>query len=321
MHIVFRFDADAQTGYGHLMRSSALARTLMGRGHQVTLISRPLSCQLMFQLQGVQCFSFEKELGDLELLITIGKSNKIDWVVIDHYGLDFRWESLVRIHTKRILVIDDLANRNHDCDVLLDQNMATSIQYKYGLLVPAHCRQWLGLDFLLARPEFYESLLTKRNGLLVFLGGGDNSVQLAALLNQLVSLETETLKLLLTSAYGGFSLTKEYSVNIELHLNLNDTAPLCKGVNGAIVRCGFMAYELALVGTPMVIIYATPIQMEVAFSLQNEGYGIALAESALHDPTSLALALESMKQLCPIPMNQTRLFGAANVSNLMEHFQ
>jgi len=321
MNIVFRFDANAQTGYGHLMRSSALARTLITRGHQVTLISRSLPCQLMSQLQGVQCVSFEKELGDLELLIALGKSNKVDWVVIDHYGLDFRWERLARIHTKRILVIDDLANRNHDCDALVDQNMETSIQYKYTQLVPARCQLWLGLDFLLARPEFYESLGTKRNGLLVFLGGGDQSKPLIALLNKLVSLETETLNVLLTSSYGHFSLTKEYAANIQLYLDLNDTAPLCKGVTGAIIRCGFMAYELALVGTPMVIIYATPIQMEVAFSLQNEGYGIALAESSLHDPSSLVLALESMKQLRPIPMNQTRLFGAANLSNLMEHFQ
>lgn len=321
MHVVFRFDVNAQTGYGHLMRSSALARTLVRRGHQVSLISRPIPKQLMFQLQGVQCFSFEKELGDLELLVKLGKFSKVDWVVIDHYEIDIRWESWARIHTKRIMVIDDLANRNHDCDALVDQNMTPSIKYKYGRLVPSHCQQWLGLDFLLARPEFYESTGTERNGLLVFLGGGDQSMPLTALLNQLICLETETLNVLLTSAYGHFSLTEENAPNIQLYIDLDDTAPLCKGVSGAIIRCGFMAYELALVGTPMVIIYATPIQMDVAFSLQDEGFGIALAQSALHDPTSLTLALESMRQLRPIPMNQTRLFGAANVSKLMEYFQ
>ena len=71
----------------------------------------------------------------------------------------------------------------------------------------------------------------------------------------------------------------------------------------------------------MVIIYSSPIQKEVAFSLKHKGYGIPIAHSDLQDPTYLALALERMRELRPLPMNQSRLFGAANVSQLMEHFQ
>lgn len=321
MHIVFRFDASAQTGYGHLMRSSVLACNLLARGHLVSLISQRLPPQFISQLKGVQCLIFEKELGDLELLGSLAQSSKVDWIVIDHYGIDIRWESSARLHTKRILVIDDLANRNHDCDALLDQNLANSIQCSYGSLLPSHCQQWLGMDFLLARPEFYEPVPKNRNGLLVFLGGGDNSLPLTDLLNQLVALETETLNVLLTSAYDKLALVHDFACKVKLHVDLENTAALCKGVYGAVIRCGFIAYELALVGTPMVIIYSSPIQKEVAFSLKHKGYGIPIAHSDLQDPTYLALALERMRELRPLPMNQSRLFGAANVSQLMEHFQ
>ena len=35
---------------------------------------------------------------------------EIDWVVVDHYALDARWERMVRPKCKRLMVIDDLNN-------------------------------------------------------------------------------------------------------------------------------------------------------------------------------------------------------------------
>ena len=50
----------------------------------------------------------------------------IDILIVDHYGIDYRWESQLRPFCKRIMVIDDLADRKHDCDFLLDQNFKKS---------------------------------------------------------------------------------------------------------------------------------------------------------------------------------------------------
>ncbi|MCX7596049.1 MAG: hypothetical protein N2235_20290, partial [Fischerella sp.] len=66
-----------------------------------------------------------------------------DWLIVDHYGIDKAWEQHLRPVVKQIFVIDDLANRPHDCDVLLDQNY-THRWDRYEGLVPKDCCQLLG---------------------------------------------------------------------------------------------------------------------------------------------------------------------------------
>ncbi len=76
-----------------------------------------------------------------------------DWLIVDHYGIDKEWKSQLRPYVKKIMVIDDLANRPHDCDVLLDQNY-THNWNRYEGLVPEHCRLLLGPEYAILRPEF-----------------------------------------------------------------------------------------------------------------------------------------------------------------------
>ena len=67
-----------------------------------------------------------------------------DWIVVDHYGIDQRWETAVRSNGSSILVIDDLADRTHDCAALIDQNLYRKQESRYTGLVPAHCKLFLG---------------------------------------------------------------------------------------------------------------------------------------------------------------------------------
>jgi len=102
-----------------------------------------------------------------------------DWLVVDHYGLSREWETSLRPHVGRILVIDDLADRPHDCDLLLDQNLQRDPERRYQHLVPAHCRTLFGPEYALLRSEFHEarSNLRSRDGqvrrIQIFFGGTD----------------------------------------------------------------------------------------------------------------------------------------------------
>ena len=105
--------------------------------------------------------------------------NSYDWIIVDHYALDFRWESHIKNFTKKILVIDDLANRNHDCDLLLDQNFFENNKKRYIKKIPNHCKMLLGPKYSLLREEFLNirSKIIPRSGkierILVFFGGVD----------------------------------------------------------------------------------------------------------------------------------------------------
>src|SRR5262249_32823655 len=101
-----------------------------------------------------------------------------DWLVVDHYGLDASWEKRLRARARRLLVIDDLANRAHDRDLLLDQNSHAHPRPRYEGLVPPGCRLLLGPRHALLRPEFESLPARQAHGssarkVLVSLGGAD----------------------------------------------------------------------------------------------------------------------------------------------------
>ncbi|MBU1656486.1 MAG: UDP-2,4-diacetamido-2,4,6-trideoxy-beta-L-altropyranose hydrolase [Gammaproteobacteria bacterium] len=200
MKIAIRVDATSQIGTGHFMRCLTLADALKKRGAQIRFVSRRLPEYLRSMLaakghdfvpiDGVQNEVALDELAHAHWLgvsqtqeavdsIQVLSDRTWDWIIADHYALDFRWESMLRQTAKRILVIDDIADRQHDCDMLLDQNYYADMEARYIGMVPAHCQLLLGPRYALLRDEFRQlhEQIKPRNGpvkrVLVFFGGVD----------------------------------------------------------------------------------------------------------------------------------------------------
>ena len=177
-----RADATLQIGAGHVMRCLSLADALLRRGARVRFVCRGLPAAYATLVRGSGC-----ELAELTGPAAQDASgtrqalsgSAWDWLIVDHYGLDARWEAEVRPCAGRALVIDDLANRNHECDVLLDQNVLSPERTPYANRVPRDCRLLLGPQYALLRKEFSRlrdsSLATrgKVRRLLVLMGGMD----------------------------------------------------------------------------------------------------------------------------------------------------
>lgn len=201
MKVVIRADASTIIGSGHVMRCLTLAKQLQKQiGADVVFVMRDLPGNLinLVQQEGFQVLllprveenpaltGYEKwltvppEQDAKETLAIIQKNvGIVDRIVVDSYALDYRWESALRLVAKEIMVIDDLADRRHDCDILLDQNFYLTKDSRYNGLVPSHCQLLLGPEHALLRDEFYEAKkhLRKRDGkiknILVFYGGSD----------------------------------------------------------------------------------------------------------------------------------------------------
>lgn len=200
MEVGIRVDASIQIGTGHFMRCLTLADALKRRGATIRFVSRQLPghlCDMVVakehQLVPLESNANGATTGDLAHAHWLSTSQPgdaqdsvqalahraLDWLVVDHYALDARWETALRPMTKNILVIDDLADRQHDCDVLLDQNYYTDMNNRYTGKVPAHCRLFLGPRYALLRDEFRRLHQTAnlRTGpvkhVLVFFGGVD----------------------------------------------------------------------------------------------------------------------------------------------------
>ncbi|VUX54984.1 GCN5-related N-acetyltransferase [uncultured Woeseiaceae bacterium] len=208
MKIVFRTDATRQIGTGHFMRCFTLADELKKQGAEVLFISRNLPGHLsdMLDAKGMAYALLSMDAAqessddlahsnwlsttqdrDAQATILALADHSWDWVIVDHYALDARWESAVRASAKQLMVIDDLADRRHDCDVLLDQNFYADMQRRYIGKVPVHCQLLLGPRYALLREEF-KKLRTQIKPcagevkkILVFFGGidADNYTSLA----------------------------------------------------------------------------------------------------------------------------------------------
>ena len=184
------------------MRCLTLADALKQHGCQIRFLSRHLPGYLRdllaakeHQFRLLSCSSNGAILDDLAQSHWLGVSQSADaqdaiqaltdltwdWLVVDHYALDARWESLLRKTVRRVMVIDDIADRQHDCDVLLDQNLYADMDTRYTGKVPLHCRLLLGPRYALLREEFRQlrQHVMPRNGLvrrvLVFFGGVDEA--------------------------------------------------------------------------------------------------------------------------------------------------
>lgn len=182
------------------MRCLTLADELKQRGAQVRFVSRNLPVHLrdMLVAKEMEFVLLESPVSaqvadDLAHAHWLGVSQAQDaqdtiqalsdqawnWLIVDHYALDTRWEAALRDMCDGILVVDDLADRQHDCDVLLDPNFYVDMERRYVGQVPAHCRLLLGPSYALLRDEFrrLRAQVKPRTGqvkrVMVFFGGVD----------------------------------------------------------------------------------------------------------------------------------------------------
>lgn len=197
MRVVFRVDASMRIGTGHVVRCMNLATVLRGRGADVAFLCRDQEGHMGAELaresfavhmlpapprQPVDtCEDYSEWLGvpvsqDADETIT-AMGDGADWVVMDHYGLNASWQLALRACTQRVMAIEDLSGRRHECDLLLDQNALDGGGADHAERAPG-ARLLLGPRYALLRREYAlrrASLApdARREGLLVFFGGTD----------------------------------------------------------------------------------------------------------------------------------------------------
>lgn len=204
-----------------------------------------------------------------------------DLLVVDHYGLGADYETAARAWAKKILVLDDLADRKHDCDYLLVTNLAFA-EADYRGKVPEFCRIYSGPDYLLLRREFREGVRTLRKRrippkrILLFFGMTDSwhlTLRYLKILKSLVDLKPE-----IDVVIGEACKDKEeiktlcLSINACLHVQINDMARLMKKADLALSCGGTAIWERISLGLPALEIAHSDWQVETLTSLDKQGY-------------------------------------------------
>lgn len=310
--ILFRVDASLRIGTGHVMRCLTLADALRAEGALCIFICREHPGNLISQIresgfavyalppvtemnvsnekEGFQSI-YESWLGvdwatDAEQSKVGVCEMAADWLIVDHYALDSRWERTLRPFCRNLMVIDDLANRQHDCDLLLDQNLGRKAA-DYCQLIPEDSKVLVGPHYALLRPEFFalrEDSLTRRTTnsklqhLLISMGGVDQlnvtCIVLEALKN--CSLPAD---LRITVVMGKHApwldrvrlLARQVTQPTEVKVNVSNMAQLMAESDLAIGAAGGTSWERCCLGLPAIVIVLADNQRDGADALEQSG--------------------------------------------------
>lgn len=301
--ILIRVDSGTKKGAGHIMRCLSLAKYL--NDIDISFICRTIPgnfCDFIEQ-NGFHVYRLPTDLSldekdqsldiksDVDATVEIIKQNKItpNGIIIDNYDLDYRWESNIRQYTNKIIVIDDLANRKHDCDLLLDQNFYHNMHIRYKNFVPQNCLQLLGPKYALLRPEFLEARkkLRVRNGeinsILISFGSSDPTNETLKAIDAIHKFQN----LIKIDVVIGISNPHKESIketcsmlsNVTYHYQTNKMADLMTNADISIGAGGTSTWERCCLGLPSIVSILSEDQSELTKALANEGCVINLGNS------------------------------------------
>ncbi len=302
MKIAIRVDASKKIGTGHFMRCFTLGVALQKQGHFVRIVSRYMPEHLIemitnngldFKLMNFR--GYDAQCGDLAHSSWLGVSQEVDakdtllslndkeWdcVVVDHYALDMKWEKILRESIKFVFVIDDLADRRHECDVLLDQNLYSDMKTRYVGKVPSHCKLLLGPNFALLRDDFLKMRKDAKlrdgnvNRLLVFFGGIDANNYTGQTINALVEYSFKELKVDVVLGRQHQYLKEIKAVCEENDFNCfvetNRMAELMLKADMAIGAGGISLWERCCLGLPTLVVSTAENQYKQLVDSANDG--------------------------------------------------
>jgi UDP-2,4-diacetamido-2,4,6-trideoxy-beta-L-altropyranose hydrolase len=312
MNVVFRTDASLQIGIGHVMRCLTLADALRASGAECSFICREHPGNMLEQVrqrgyavQGLPAgsggpISCDQEdaaaanhsawLGsdwatDAEQTRVGAGETAIDWLIVDHYAIDARWERALRPICRKLMVIDDLADRPHDCDLLLDQNLGRDVR-DYSRLVPDDCTVLVGPRYALLRPEFAalrDYSMRRRNiaqlkHLLITMGGVDQADATGKALEALKDCQLPD-DSHITVVMGPHApwlkqvqlLAAQMPRSTEVKVNVHNMAQLMADSDLAIGAAGSTSWERCCLGLPSLIGVFAENQRVIASALRLVG--------------------------------------------------
>ncbi|WP_158272104.1 UDP-2,4-diacetamido-2,4,6-trideoxy-beta-L-altropyranose hydrolase [Marinicauda salina] len=282
--VLFRCDARPDLGGGHVMRCLALADALERKGARIGFSVNEGATRVAPALRRA---GHAIAVAPETRLAPAPWDGPSDLIVVDCYDIDAGIEQDFRRMTRRIAVIDDLADRAHDCDLLLDQNYGKDAA-RYAGLVPDHAALLLGPDYALLRPEFAarrdESLARRRRPslerVLVSLGLTDVGGVTARIVDALLGADPEIAVDAVIAAGAASRETLEERSRAEprlsLHLDAADMAELMTRADLAVGAGGGTALERCALGLPSLVTVLADNQADLAASLDAAGAAIGV---------------------------------------------
>src|SRR3990167_6038492 len=322
--VAIRVDSSRYLGAGHLMRCLALADGLVRRHIQVYFVCRDMPGHWMYRLRErhypvyvlpleIQKSAWEQDA--VETIRVLEHVSPVDCLIVDHYDLDRAWEERLRPYAKQIVVLDDLANRQHECDGLLDPTLGRQ-RSAYQALVPAHARLLLGPEYALLAQSFSQKrleALRRRHRdsvetVLVSMGGTDSQNVTAFVVDVLQQAHFNVDVRVMMPAHAPHRVSE--SARIQLEYGVEELADKMIHADLAIGAGGTTSWERCCMGLPTLLVVTADNQLAVAQELYRAGAIQLLGKAGA---LNTAAFIEIMRDMLHHP-DRLRLMSAAAAS-------
>lgn len=358
MKVVIRSDASLQIGTGHIMRCLTLANALKKQNAEIAFICREHQGHLIekirsqgFKVHALPCMNGSSEsqkdknakhlfhedwLGatqeqDAKQCKTILERINPDWLIVDHYAIDSNWEGLLKTTYKKLMVIDDLADIEHLCDLLLDQTYGRQI-LDYQALVPEACQMLLGSKYTLLRPEFahWREFSLKRRvhpefkKLLITMGGVDSDNVTGQVLEAIRACQLPDgmhITVVMGETAPHIDLIKRQVETMpyktQVLVNVNNMAEIMANTDFAIGAAGATTWERCCLGLPSATVMLAENQRDIANLLARLNVAVVLDKRSLQSDIKV-LETISVEMLSTLSQNSLKILDEQGVNRVIE---
>jgi len=358
--ILIRLDASAQIGTGHLMRCLTLANEAKHKGWKSCFVLRDpnegiieLITSFDHRVKNLSSFCDNSstvanasdqgnwlsvsQMQDAEDTKRIVLDYDPEWIIVDHYALDANWLAIIKKCDAKIMVIDDIGNRELICDILIDQNLGASVE-KYQDKVPKECKLLLGPGFALLRNEFKEwrerSLHTrfdrKIKNVLITMGGADEKNYTLRVLKELSKSKNAAntqFTVVIGSLYmhqnelNGFVETTK--LNISVLSNVANMAEVMSAADLCIGAAGSTSWERCCLGLPSITLAIADNQLGIVDQLVKNNCTLASNLKDIVNDFNSFFTEGSATKLMRFSKNSASISdgrGVQRVLDQLEHF-
>ena len=305
-NVCFRVDSSNLIGGGHILRCLAFANYLKKKKINSYFLIRKFDGNFSSEIKkNNHKVYFLKKLNEKKIFLntkkftykyslqtkekndakeTLNILNKIlpDIVIVDHYGISKIWHNEIKKKYK-LMVIDDLADRKYNCDILVDPTYGRK-KIEYRKLVNKNCKLLLGSNKALINENFTKIKIKtiKKNlncsevkKIIITMGNSDllNTSYFAVrcLLNS--SFKRLTYLLILGKNYNfknKINSLLNKSENLKIINFTNNFAKYAANSDFAITTPSVTLSEFATIGLPSAVIINSKNQKDVAKNLETK---------------------------------------------------
>lgn len=311
LKILFRTDGSSLIGLGHLSRCLTLANYFKSIGMNCTFVCRESDIKLknIIDIEGHsvkvlnKTYKISTGIEDTEVphsswletdwetdafeTINSISGNNFDILFIDHYSLDYKWINLIREHVKKVVVIDDLADRVLNCDFLIDQTLGRDISDYKDLLGPSSI-SLVGSKFSILRPEFIQKIdeakvkrqeTSKVKTILISLGGVDKDNITKKIIESLLKykfVKDLQINVVLGAGSSHFDDIKSFAdlkSNVKVFFNIKNMSDFILDADLAFGAGGSSSWERCVLGLPSINVVLSKNQEKISSALEESHLG------------------------------------------------